>query len=438
MCNKHAQSLQRIFIHLPCDNEDNEDDDSTSLSSCATTESDGNDNNESGPIVDPENERNEIDDKAEDDDLKEDVVDLVNSPPEKRRHSSKNKENDAAEKVRRKAKRLKTRVKMLESQRKEFVEKEQKLMQQHVEAKERFTAIDAEFKLLKSKVHEDKLELEHRRLEVVKIRADRDAARASLQSTTNKLKSLEAELNRLRQNFNHNLSQAQAHGMAEAQLLKEQHQQLGDENNKLKQAVLLKDSQMHDMNRQLQRMQHLIQGKVDISMNDLASNSRKRAAKVGKSFLEAENMLSAQREEEDRLRAMVRDERVELQSRMKSKISHQAARFSAAVGKQNALRDKQVNDGVEVPQERVAAENVKHKDSTQRAIENKAPTPNPHPVKASGNGVSLNLCWPNKRGRAASTVTSSSRALHALPPIIGEQRPKKKQSTITTMFKTRG
>ncbi len=338
---------------------------------------------------------------------------------------------------------------MLESQRKDFVDKERTLSQQHSEAKERLAAIDTEFKVLKAKVHLDKLELEHRRLEVVQIRAERDSARASHQSAAKQVKSLEAELSRLRENFQHNLSRAQAQGMAEAQLLKEQHQQLGDDNNKLKQAVLLKDSQIHDLNRQLQRMQSLIQGKVDLSMKDLASNSRKRAAQVGRSLLEAEQMMSSQRdeEEEEPRRSLVRDERTELQQRMKAKISHQAARFSAAVGKKNALREMSMNTSASRQYDSDTDDDAFLADRMQRAREQKLPARNPSQSNSakSSHNVSLNLSCSSKRSKmglasSSSLLLSSSRSSYSRPPPnVGEERPKKKQSDITSMFhRTKG
>jgi hypothetical protein len=136
-------------------------------------------------------------------------------------------------KIYKKAKSLKRRIKKLESQRRGQYEEEMQLMQQHKDNRDKANALETGKDVLEQKSNMDQLELEHFRLEVVRLRNTKQSLSRELDLERSRATVAEHFSEKLAKSYKQEVEKARASSLAEVKVMLESYPKLTEENRTL-------------------------------------------------------------------------------------------------------------------------------------------------------------------------------------------------------------
>jgi hypothetical protein len=252
MCNNQTTSFCRIYLDLGAVDDP---DDGCSLSSVESATM-GDEEDEEEKEKEDSADSDEIDDNDEapseqengtvdvicidDDDDNDDEQDTSAGSSGDKGKSDGSSHN----KYRKMAKKLKARVKMLESERQRLGESQRTLSDQYGKLKLEIQEAASNVILIRTGISTLERQVETLRLDITRIRRERDAATSELFAAKSKAQTLETQMVEFKKQYALDVQRAHANSMAEVQTMLNQHPKLTEANRRLKEELLRKEERI--------------------------------------------------------------------------------------------------------------------------------------------------------------------------------------------------
>lgn len=233
-----------------------EEDDISLSSSIEDDKHNENDEDEDRDKGDAEESKEQQDSFNDDDDENDDVVDLTKSPQMPVPQPSKTPDNDNEDDPQRRQSKLRRLSRIAKKFKKQYLQKSSQYKEQYAEKRklsDRVRQAEGELKRIQEEMSEAErdrelyeLNLRESRLDLIRIKHDRDVLKSRYSTMANEKSRAEARLLECRSHYELELENARSKSMSEVQEIMEKHPKVVEENRVLKQ-------KLHKLNRSLSR-----------------------------------------------------------------------------------------------------------------------------------------------------------------------------------------